>query len=74
MEELKFNCPAYLAQRFWLLCAERQQTPGSVLRDFMLREISACDAAFDIDLRSVTGQDAWSISQGHPRKQDGAPA
>ena len=68
MEELRFNCPAYLAQRFWLLCAEREKTPGSVLRDFMLREISTADAAFDIDLRTATGQDAWSISQGHPRK------
>jgi hypothetical protein len=68
MEELKFNCPAYLAQRFWLLCAEREMTPGAVLRDFMLKEIAAADAAFDIDLRTVTGQDAWSISQGHPRK------
>lgn len=68
MEELRFNCPAYLAQRFWLLCAERDRTPGSVLRDFMLREIAASDAAFDIDLRTVTGQDAWSITEGHPRK------
>ena len=67
MEELKFNCPAYLAERLWLLCAERERTPGSVLREFMLREISASDAAFDIDLRTATGQDAWSISQGHPR-------
>jgi hypothetical protein len=68
MEELKFNCPAYLAQRFWLLCAEREKTPGAALREFMLREIAAADAAFDIDLKAVTGQDAWSISQGHPRK------
>lgn len=68
MEELKFNCPAYLAQRFWLLCAERERTPGSVLREFMLSEIASADAAFDIDLRTATGQDAWSISQGHPRK------
>lgn len=68
MEELRFNCPAFLAQRFWLLCAERQQTPGAALREFMLREISAADAAFDVDLKAVTGQDAWSITRGDPRK------
>ena len=68
MEELKFNCPSYLAQRFWLHCAERQETPGSVLRDFMLREIAAADPDFDIDLKAVTGQDAWSISRGDPPK------
>jgi hypothetical protein len=43
-------------------------TPGSALREFMLREISAADAAFDIDLKVATGQDAWSITQGHPKK------
>ena len=69
MEQLRFNCPAYLAQRFWLLCAERRETPGAALRDFMLQEIAAFDPDFDIDLKSVTGQDAWSISRGEPRKQ-----
>jgi hypothetical protein len=68
MEQLRFNCPAFLAQRFWLLCAERRETPGSILRDFMLREIAASDPDFDIDLQTVTGQDAWSISRGEPRK------
>ena len=68
MEELRFNCPAYLAQRFWLLCAEREETPGSVLRDFMLREIASVDSGFDLDLKSATGQDAWEISRGHPRR------
>ena len=64
MEELHFNCPAYLAQRFWLLCAERHETPGAVLREFMLQEIAKTDAGFEFDLRSVTGFDAWSIRQG----------
>ena len=68
MEELKFNCPAYLAQRFWLLCAERQETPGSTLRDYMRCEICSGDPDFDIDLKAVTGQDAWSISRGTPRR------
>ena len=69
MEELRFNCPSYLAQRFWLLCTEREKTPGSVLRDFMVREIAAADAAFDIDLKSVTGQDAWSVTEGLPLRR-----
>lgn len=64
MEELSFNCPAYLAQKFWVLCAERGETPGSVLRDFMVREISAVDAGFDVELKSVTGQDVWAICRG----------
>ena len=69
MEELHFNCPAYLAQRFWLLCAERKETPGAVLRDFMLEEIAKSDAGFEFDLKAVTGFDAWSIRQGvGPRK------
>ena len=68
MEELRFNCPAYLAQRFWLLCAEREETPGSVLREFMVREIASIDSAFDLDLKTVTGQDGWEISRGQPRR------
>lgn len=64
MEELHFNCPAYLAQRFWLHCAERRETPGAVLREFMLNEISKSDAAFVFDLKSVTGFDAWAIREG----------
>ena len=68
MEELNFNCPAYLAQKFWVLCVERGETPGSVLRDFMVREISAVDSGFDLELESVTGQDAWAIRRGDPRR------
>ena len=64
MEELHFNCPAYLAQRFWLLCAERRETPGAVLREFMLAEISKLDAGFEFDLKRYTGFDAWSIREG----------
>ena len=64
MEELKFSCPAYLAQRFWLLCAERDGTPGATLRAFMMREIAAVDAGFEFDLKAATGRDAWSVTQG----------
>lgn len=69
MEELHFNCPAYLAQRFWILCAERKETPGAVLRHFMLEEISKTDAAFEFDLKAVTGFDAWSIRQGAGKRK-----
>lgn len=68
MEELHFNCPAYLSQRFWLLCAERKETPGAVLRDFMLREIATHDASFEFDLKNVTGRDSWEIREGRPQK------
>lgn len=64
MEELSFNCPAYLAQKFWVMCVERGETPGSVLRDFMVREISAVEAGFDIELKTATGQDVWAICRG----------
>ena len=67
MEELHFNCPAYLSQRFWLLCTERKETPGAVIREFMLNEISQSDASFEFDLKSVTGYDAWAIREGAQR-------
>ena len=63
-EELKFKCPAFLAQRFWLLCAERDQTPGAVLREFMMDQIALADPEFEIDLKQVTGKDAWSVQKG----------
>ena len=74
MEELHFNCPAYLAQRFWLLCVERKETPGAVLRSFMLDEIAKTDPAFALDLKSVTGCDAWEIRAGAKPRRQGAPA
>ena len=64
MEELHFNCPAYLSQRFWLLCSERKATPGSVLRSFMYEEIARSDASFIYDLKEVTGMDEWAVRQG----------
>ena len=67
MEELSFNCPAYLAQKFWVMCVERGETPGSVLRDFMIREISSVESDFDNELEHVTGQDVWSVRRGDRR-------
>ena len=64
MEELSFRCPAYLAQRFWLYCNEQGETPGSVLRAFMLAEIKHVDPDIAIDLKDATGLDEWSVRQG----------
>ena len=50
MEDWSFNCPAYLAQRFWLHCAERNETAGTLLRRFMIAEISRGDPDFEVDL------------------------
>jgi hypothetical protein len=68
MEELHFNCPAYLAQRFWLLCAERKETPGQILREFMMQEIQKTDSNFEFKLKSSTGFDAWAIREGQQNR------
>ena len=74
MEELRFKCPAFLAQRFWLLCAERDETPGAVLREFMIKEIAQADAGFEFDLKEVTGADSWSVRQGRRTPKSVPPA
>ncbi len=53
MEELQFNCPSFLAKRFWLLCNTRNETPGEVIREFMLREILKEDPYFEQDLKDA---------------------
>lgn len=68
MEELNFNCPAYLAQRFWLMCAERRETPGQMLREYMMQEILKTDSNFEFELKSNTGFDPWAIRQGKQSK------
>lgn len=68
MEELHFNCPAYLAQRFWILCNEAGETPGTVLREYMLKRIADEDPSFEYSLKAETGHDAWSVRQGVPKK------
>ena len=57
MEELVFNCPAYVAQRFWLVCAKRNETPGSALRKFMTDELVKVDAGFKEELQRRTGRE-----------------
>ena len=46
MEEYKFNCPDYLAQRFWKLCVDKNDTPGAVLRAYMVREVRKFDPVY----------------------------
>lgn len=64
MEEISFRCPPYLAQRFWLLCNELGETPGTLLRSFMIDEVKRSDAAFVFDLKGETGLDEASIRDG----------
>lgn len=72
MDELSFRCPAYLAQRFWLYAQQQGETPGTLLRQFMMEQINSVDAAFVFDQKSITGLDQWSVAQGLPEKRDSA--
>ena len=63
MEELKFNCPAYLAQRFWKHCVDRDDTPGAVLRAFMVNEIRKMDPNYQADLKALRASDRWVIRE-----------
>lgn len=46
MEELRFNCPKKLSQKFWSVCRDREETLGGALRQLMLREIMISDPEF----------------------------
>ena len=46
MEELRFNCPKKLSQKFWRTCRDREETLGGALRNMMLREIFISDPEF----------------------------
>ncbi len=46
MEELRFNCPKKLSQKFWMTCRDREETLGGALRQLMLREIVISDPHF----------------------------
>jgi|GEM_PF-7113783 len=46
MEELRFNCPKKLSQKFWMVCRDREETLGGALRNMMLREIVISDPEF----------------------------
>lgn len=61
MEELKFNCPDYLAQRFWKLCVQNKDTPGAVLRAYMVREVQRIDPGYTVDLNEIRASSGWTI-------------
>lgn len=64
MQEIGFDCPKELSQKFWMACRLRKQSPGVALRTFMVQEIAASDPAFQFDLRAATGKDATDVSSG----------
>ena len=61
MSEMKFNCPHYLAQRFWKHCVDNDDTPGAVLRGYMLSEVLKMDPTYEIDRRTIRASDRWSV-------------
>lgn len=46
MEELRFNCPKKLSQKFWAICRDREETLGGSLRNLMIREILISDPEY----------------------------
>jgi hypothetical protein len=64
MQEIGFDCPETLAQKFWIACRLRKLTPGAALREFMVAEIAAADAGFEFDLRAATGKNAADVAEG----------
>ncbi len=60
MEELKFNCPDYLAQRFWKHCIDNNDTPGAVLRGYMLNEVLKIDPTYAPDAAEIRASDRWT--------------
>lgn len=55
IEQLKFDCPKKLSQKFWAICRTREQTIGTVLRELMLREIAMFDPEFSNAVREQLG-------------------
>jgi hypothetical protein len=37
MQEIGFDCPETLAQKFWIACRLRKMTPGAALRELRVR-------------------------------------
>ncbi len=64
MQEIGFDCPKDLAQKFWIACRLQKMTPGAALRSFMVEEIAAADPGFQYDLRAATGKDASDVAEG----------
>lgn len=64
MQEIGFDCPKDLSQKFWIACRLRKVTPGSALRGFMVEEIASVDPGFQYDLRAATGKGATDVTEG----------
>ena len=61
MEEFKFNCPEYLAQRFWKHCVDERDTPGAVLRAYMVSEVKKMDPTYTVDMKAIKASDRWTV-------------
>lgn len=59
-DEYRFNCPDYLAQRFWKHCVDQKDTPGAVLRGYMLHEVRKIDPGYSVDQTVVTISERWA--------------
>lgn len=64
MQEIAFDCPKELSQKFWMACRAKKVSPGAALRTFMVNEIAASDPSFQYDLRTATGKDASDVASG----------
>lgn len=64
MQEIGFDCPKELSQKFWIACRHRKISPGVALRTFMVEAIAAEDPAFQYDLRAATGKTASDVASG----------
>ena len=64
MQEIGFDCPKELAQKFWIACRTKKMSPGAALRSFMVDQIASADPSFQYDLRAVTGKDANDVASG----------
>ena len=63
MDEYKFNCPDYLAQRFWKHCVDNKDTPGAVLRGYMLNEVLKIDPTYAVDPKVLKASGRWTIRE-----------
>ncbi|MEM6824658.1 MAG: hypothetical protein AAF566_06075 [Pseudomonadota bacterium] len=61
MDDLKFNCPEYLAQRFWKHCVDQSDTPGAVLRAFMVNEVQQIDPSYEVDMTAIKASKRWVV-------------
>ncbi len=68
VEEYRFNCPEYLAQRFWKHCVDYKDTPGAVLRGYMLSVVRKMDPTYAVDAKLIRASDHWTIRDLPPEE------